>query len=292
MLEFKKLTIEDKKWVEPLLALSDYRGCEYNFTNNYVWQDIYEITAARYQDFYITLHKSGFVFPAGKGDTAKMLSELKAYSKAHNIPFRFTSMDKSAKEYLENNFPGKFSFDTNPDLYDYVYLSESLATLSGKKLHSKRNYINRFKLLDYTYEDITPDNIQQCFDMSREWCKRNMCEQDDEKAEEMCAVNKGLEHFFELGLCGILLKVEDKVQAFCYGEKQSSDTYVTHVEKAFTDYDGAYPMINYLFANKIKNDCLYINREEDMGEENLRKAKRSYKPIMMVEKYSAEYTGD
>lgn len=289
-MEFRKLTLEDKPWIDYLLSLSDYRGCEYNFTNNYVWADIYNVTAARFKDFYITRHDGGFVFPAGKGDISEVLCELKNYCKENDIPFRFISMDKSAKEMLEREFPGKFKFYTNPDYYDYVYLTESLATLSGKKLHSKRNYINRFKVLDYSCEEITPENIDDCKQMSIEWCQRNCCEADTEKAEEMCAVNKGLENFFALGLTGLILRVEGKIQAFCYGERVNSDTFVTHVEKAFTDYDGTYPMINYLMANKLLGSYLYINREEDMGEENLRRAKRSYKPVFMVEKFSAEYT--
>ena len=105
----------------------------------------------------------------------------------------------------------------------------------------------------------------------------------------MCAVGIGLEHFFDLGLVGGILRVDGRIQAFSYGEQQCSDTFVTHVEKAFTDYDGAYPMINYMMANRFCKGLEYINREEDRGEENLRKAKKSYHPCFMVEKFSAVY---
>lgn len=190
---------------------------------------------------------------------------------------------------LEQRYPGMFTFDTSEDLYDYVYQSQSLATLGGKKLHSKRNYINRFKQLNWSFEDITPDNIDECKQMSLEWCIRNDCDKSEDKSEEMCAVGIGLEHFFDLGLVGGVLRVDGRIQAFSYGEQQCSDTFVTHVEKAFTDYDGAYPMINYMMANRFCKGLEYINREEDMGEENLRKAKKSYHPCFMVEKFSAVY---
>ena len=170
-----------------------------------------------------------------------------------------------------------------------MYQSQSLATLGGKKLHSKRNYINRFKQLNWSFEDITPDNIDECKQMSLEWCIRNDCDKSEDKSEEMCAVGIGLEHFFDLGLVGGILRVDGRIQAFSYGEQQCSDTFVTHVEKAFTDYDGAYPMINYMMANRFCKGLEYINREEDMGEENLRKAKKSYHPCFMVEKFSAVY---
>lgn len=289
MLEFKELRVEDKQWIDSLLKISDYRGCEYNFTNNFVWSGIYNITACRFQDFYITKHGDEFVFPAGKGDTDALLSELKLYCDSNGIPLKFCSMDIKDKLLLEQRYPGEFTFSTNEDLYDYVYESQSLQTLSGKKLHSKRNYINRFRQLDWSFEDITPDNIDECKEMSLEWCKRNSCEENEEKSEEMCAVASGLEHFFKLGLVGGLIRVEGKVQAFSYGEQLNSDTFVTHVEKAFTEYDGTYPMINYMMANRFCKELKYINREEDMGEENLRKAKKSYHPCFMVEKFSAVY---
>lgn len=287
MLEFKEITLADKQWIDGLLKLSDYRGCEYNFTNNYVWRDAYKIRAARLQDFYITRHGDEFVFPAGHGDIDLLLKELESYCDSEGIPLKFASMDKSAKELLESRYPDKFVFSFDEGHFDYVYESESLRTLSGKKLHSKRNYINRFKALDWSFEEITADNIDECKQMSLIWCERNDCAQSDEKLEEMCAVKIGLDNFFELGLMGGILRVEGKIQAFSYGEPLNSDTFVTHVEKAFTDYDGAYPMINMLMANKFCKDFKYINREEDMGEENLRRAKRSYRPCFMVEKFTA-----
>ena len=235
MLELKKIELSDKKWIDPLLKLSDYRGCEYNFTNNYVWSNIYGITVGRFQDFYVSKHGNEFVFPAGNGDTDALLSELKNYCDSTGIQFKFCSMDIKDKHMLEERYPGMFTFDTTEDLYDYVYESKSLATLSGKKLHSKRNYINRFKSLDWSFEDITPENIDECRQMSLEWCRRNNCDENEENSEEMCEVGMGLAHFFELGLVGGILRVDGRIQAFSYGEQQCSDTFVTHVEIAVTD---------------------------------------------------------
>lgn len=291
MLQFRPIELKDKSWIDELLAISDYRGCEYNFTNNYVWRNVYGITICRFMDYFIVKASNGFFFPAGSGDIKSLIKELSEYSKGEGKKLKFITMDKSAKVLLEKGFPGKFSFDTNEDFYDYVYTAESLSTLSGKKLHSKRNYINRFKLLDWSYEQITEENIDECRRMSTIWCERNGCEMSKEKSEEICSVENGLDNFTALGLKGIILRVKGEIQAFSYGEQLNSDTFVTHVEKALTDYDGAYPMINYLMANEFCKELIYINREEDMGEENLRKAKRSYRPCFMIEKFSAEYNG-
>lgn len=291
MLQFRPIELKDKSWIDELLAISDYRGCEYNFTNNYVWRNVYGITICRFMDYFIVKASNGFFFPAGSGDIKALIKELSEYSEGEGKKLKFITMDKSAKALLEKEFPGKFSFDTNEDFYDYVYTAESLSTLSGKKLHSKRNYINRFKQLDWSYEQITEENIDECRRMSTIWCERNDCEMNKEKSEEMCSVENGLDNFTALGLKGIILRVKGEIQAFSYGEQLNSDTFVTHVEKALTDYDGAYPMINYLMANEFCKELTYINREEDMGEENLRKAKRSYRPRFMIEKFSAEYNG-
>lgn len=291
MLQFKPIELTDKPWIDELLALSDFQGCEYNFTNNFVWRNIYGISICRFKDFYIVKSSKGFFFPAGQGNIRELIKELSDYSTKKGEKLRFVTMDKTSKEQLEKEFPGSFVFQTDEDVYDYVYTTESLSTLSGKKLHSKRNYINRFKQLDWSFEQISEDNIDECREMSTLWCKLNNCDMNEEKADEMCSVENGLDNFKALGLEGLILRVNGKIQAFSYGEKLNSDTFVTHVEKALTEYDGTYPMINYLMANEICKGFKYINREEDMGEENLRKAKRSYRPCFMIEKFSADYIG-
>ena len=291
MLKFRPIELNDKPWIDELLRLSDYQGCEYNFTNNYVWRNIYGISICRFMDYYIVKSGNGFFFPAGTGDIKALVEMLSDYSESMGERLKFVTMDKSARMLLEKEFPGKFTFATNEDYYDYVYTSESLATLSGKKLHSKRNYINRFKQLDWSYERINEGNIHECKEMSTLWCQQNNCDMNEEKAEEMCSVENGLDNFKALQLEGLVLRVGGEIQAFSYGERLNSNTFVTHVEKALTEYDGTYPMINYLMANEFCKELMYINREEDMGEENLRKAKRSYRPCFMIEKFSAVYNG-
>ncbi len=291
MLKFKTIEPDDKSWIDELLKISDFRGCEYNFTNNFVWRNIYDVTICRYKDFYIVKQGEQFIFPAGKGNVDELIAELSAYCKENGTQLYFSSMDKATKEMLEKKYGSQFTFTFDEGYFDYIYESEALRTLAGKKLHSKRNYINRFKALNWSFEDITEDNISECCEMSSRWCELNNCEENSDKAEEICAVSAGLQYFKELQLCGGILRVNGAIQAFSYGERLNSDTYVTHVEKAFTEFDGTYPMINYLMANRFCADVKYINREEDMGEENLRKAKRSYRPVFMHEKFRAEYNG-
>ena len=179
-------------------------------------------------------------------------------------------------------------FTADRDYADYVYLRSDLATLSGKKFQAKRNHINKFKkTYNYEYTPITADRIRECLDLEAEWCKVNNCDQHEGTGNERRALIYALHNFDALGLTGGILHVEGKIAAFTFGMPINQDTFGVHVEKADTRIDGAYAMINYEFANHIPEQYIYINREEDLGIEGLRKAKLSYQPAIILEKYVA-----
>ena len=203
------------------------------------------------------------------------------------MPFRMYNLTPDNFAQLEEWYPGRFQIEYDRDSADYVYESEKLATLSGKKLHSKRNHINKFKALyggRWSYEAITAGNVEECFQMALKWRDQNGCEDDPEKRGEICVTMNALRLFEELELKGGILKIDGEVVAFTIGEPVCSDTFVVHIEKAFADVEGAYPMINQQFVEHECRDYLYVNREEDTGAEGLRKAKLSYRPVFMVEK--------
>ena len=203
------------------------------------------------------------------------------------MPFRMYNVTPDNFACMEQWYPDRFQIEYNEDVADYVYESEKLATLSGKKLHSKRNHINKFKAVyegRWSYEPITKDNLEECFQMALKWRNENGCEDDEEKNAEICVTLNSLRLFEELELVGGVLKVDGEIAAFTIGEPICEDTFVVHIEKAFADIDGAYTMINQQFVQHACMDYKYVNREEDTGAEGLRKAKRSYRPVFMVEK--------
>lgn len=290
MLELREIQLSDKYWIKELLSYSDYRGCEYSFGNNYAWRNVYDIKIGRFKDFYIVKSNGEFIFPAGKGNITELIDHLKEYCRFHGEELTFCSSDKSVAERLRELYANEVEISSNRDYFDYIYSFEDLAALSGKKYHSKRNFINRFKQSqDWSYEAITAENIDECKEMNKRWCEANECSLSLAKTEESCAVENGLNNFFELDFEGGLLRVGGKVQAFTFGERLNSDTFVVHVEKAMTEITGAYPMINYEFVNHLRKEFTYINREEDMGEPNLRKAKESYRPVFMQEKFQIRF---
>ena len=301
MIDFQTPQLTDKPWVDALLRGGSHRGCEYNFTNLFVWSGAYDQRVARVGDFLVTRLRGAlgpaYIYPAGTGDIAPVLSALAEDAGQRGDPFRLVCLTLSQTRELEARFPGRFAFTPDRDGFDYLYDIDRLADLPGKKLHAKRNHINRFieNNPSWVYEDITPESLPECLEMDKEWYRRSMIREG--LAEERDLGNEGralrlaMEHYHALGLEGGLIRVYGEVVAFTMGDLLSTDTYDVHFEKAYGELQGAYAMINREFARRVRQrhpQVRYLNREDDMGVEGLRKAKESYYPDLMVEKFSAQ----
>ncbi len=292
MLEFKKIEISDKDWVDRLLAFSDYRGAEYCFTNLFIWDSIYKTKIARFKDFLIvrvgTDEECSYLYPAGRGNIREVLDLLIEVEFSKGEQLSLIGLTSLTKEELKQIYPGGFKFETNRDSYDYIYESSKLITLSGKKLQSKRNHVNHFiSNYNYKFEMMKSNDIPEVQEFNQEWCKRADCKQIETLSWELCAVKKCLKYFDELKLSGGVLRVDGGIVGYTIGEVLNSDTVIIHIEKAFSEIRGAYPSLNKEFASRLAADYKYVNREDDIGDSGLRKAKESYYPIFMVEKYSA-----
>lgn len=288
--EFKRPELEDKELISSYFAKAPGRSCERTFVNVYLWSRHYKVKFAVIEDALVFRDEGdGFAFsyPAGKDEAVKKaLEALMEYCRERKCPFRLYNVTEEHFAQLCGWFPDRFQIRYDRDAADYVYETEKLATLAGKKLHGKRNHINKFKALypDWFYESLNDDNVEECFQMALKWRNQNGCDDDAEKNAEMCVTLNSLRLYKELGLRGGVLKIGEKIAAFSVGEPLCSDTFVVHIEKAFPDIEGAYPMINQQFVLHECMDYTYVNREEDTGAEGLRKAKLSYRPVFMVEK--------
>ena len=300
MIAFKTPAPADKAWVDGLLARGNYRGCDYNFTNLYVWKKTYGVEIAQWNGFLFT-HLCGrmgcsYLYPAGVGDIAGAIRMLEADAAGRDQPLRLVCLTRGQMAELEEFFPGRFTYVADRDGYDYLYEIDRLADLGGKKLHAKRNHINRFMENNPTwvYEEITPDSLAECLEMDREWYRRSLQREGEAEerdlGDEGIALRTAMEDYQALGLEGGLIRVYGEVVAFTMGDKLSTDTYDVHFEKAYGELQGAYAMINREFARWVRQrhpEIKYLNREDDMGVEGLRKAKLSYYPDLLVEKYAA-----
>ena len=297
MLEFHKPVMEDKKWAEPLLRASGYMGCEYTFGNLFLWCGVFGTKIARFNDFVLAIsneeRRATYCMPAGTGDRKEAVEAIREDARRRGIPFIMHGVTPEGIAYLNEVFPGQFTYEASRSDFDYIYSSESLIGLSGKKYHGKRNHLSYFKKNnDWRYEPITRDNLEECRRMNEEWERLNSERKPEEIATEMRAVNHAFNHFEELGLIGGMIRTQDGVVAYTIGEPINGQCFCTHIEKAFASVRGAYPIINNEFARNELSGYRYINREEDTGDEGLRKAKLSYYPEILLEKHLAFYRED
>ncbi len=299
-LEFRGIEITDKPWIDEALRKSQFRGCEYTFGNNFVWRRIYNVSIASYSSYYFVRWGLGngryrYSFPTGGCSVKDGVEILKEHCGINGIPLLIYA-NRNVAEQIQQLYP-ETEARYNRDGSDYVYLSEDLAELKGKKFHAKRNHLNRFYENDWSFEPISAENIPECIAMNDIWCSENICTcgiSEDElksKADESCIVRCSFKYYDKLGYTGGLIRVNGEVQAFCFGEQSSDDTFVVHVEKALRNYQGAYAAINREFVKSLGGRYKYINREEDTGAENLRKAKMSYNPVFLEDKFDITFGG-
>lgn len=304
MINFQPLTLSDKSWVDELLRASTQRACDYNFANLFMWGPVFSARAARFGNRLavqvINQGKYAYLWPVGSGEVTNTLKQLEADAAEWDRPFCLVAVTGEQKAELEQRYPGQFRFNEERGDFDYLYQIDRLADLEGKKLHAKRNHINRFLKENPTwqYEELTTRNLDECLTMDRQWYLRSL--EREGKLEERDLDNEGralqraVDHFEALGLEGGVLRVFGEVVAFTIGSVLGRDTYDVHYEKAYSELQGSYAMINRCFARQVREkhpEVLYLNRENDMGVAGLRKAKESYYPDLMVEKYSAVKIG-
>ncbi len=289
---FKRTELEDQEIMTSYFDRHCSRSCERTFVNVFLWSGQYPVKWAIVEGAMVFKSEDqghvSYAFPAGDDESVKKaLDKMKQYSEEHGYDFTMYNVTPDDFARLERWYPGRFEVEYNRDEADYVYESEKLATLSGKKLHSKKNHVNKFKAVyenRWNYEPMSKDNLEECFQMALKWRSENGCNEDEDKNVEMCVTLNALRLFEELGLTGGILRVDGEIVAFTIGEPVCKDTFVVHIEKAYADVPGAYTMINQQFVEHECMEYTYVNREDDAGSEGLRKAKLSYKPVFMVEK--------
>lgn len=295
MLDFHFPTLSDKQWVQQALAKSQYYGCEYSFGNIFLWSNVYKTRIARYKDFFLS--KSGtdhfcYCFPAGEGDFTDAIQKIYEDSQQCGKSFCMYGVTKQTMEKLEQLMPGSFDYVPSRNDFDYIYSSDDLITLSGKKYHSKRNHIARFNRENHwSYENINKENLEECRAFNTRWEEEKGAGATSGVLTELEMVDKAFDNFDALGLTGGLLRIDGEVVAYTFGEEITPEIFCVHVEKALANVTGAYPMINREFAERKLSSYRFINREEDVGVEGLRKAKLSYHPSILLEKYIAVFRG-
>ncbi len=286
MLNFREITLEDKPLLESILNDSNEVSCENTFVNLFVWQKAYGTKIALKNGSLFIKYNDGerdsYRFPIG-GDLEQGLKEILEHCGGYPV---FWSPVSEVFSRLPKWFNEKYDIAPTRDGFDYIYLQSDLSELKGKKYHSKRNHISAFsKSHDWHYEKITAENIEKIKDCAEEWYAQNIERLDSYALHEKEGVFSVLDNMDRLSVIGGAVFVGEKAVAFTLGTPINDKVFDIFAEKALPDFSESYTVINKEFAFRELGDFKYINREDDMGLEGLRRAKLSYRPAVILEKY-------
>ena len=286
----RQVTDSDYKIFEQITLDSECRNCDMSFANIFCWQDSYKSQIALWNGYLLIRFttergSTAYMQPLGGEPSREVIDALAADAAQLGEPLRLFGLNEQWREALNTLYPDHFAISHYDANSDYIYLSTDLATLAGRKYQPKRNFINRFvSRYSYRFEGISAANIDHCRALNSRWCdqRKELCDRGEQRA-----LHRALDNFSTLPLEGWILYVDDIPCAFAIGSAVNHDTFCIHIEKVDTTFEGAGAMINNLVAVELQHRFKYINREDDLGIEGLRRAKQSYYPVELIKKYSA-----
>ncbi len=292
MLSFQPLTLSQFSEIRMYFQAdaAHRRTCDYTVGVTFLWRNFFHTEWAAVQNTLLLRARyfdggEMYTFPIG-ADPFGALAALREDCRARGSAVRFCFT-------TEEDLPSlKEAFDTveatqEADWADYLYEKDAFISLTGKKYHGQRNFVNRFKKLypDWALLPLSGENLAAARTFVKEQYAR-FPDASPMSAAEHTAIFELLNHYELYGMRGALLTAGDAVAGITVGDV-IGDTLYVHVEKADTSYAGAYPMLATAFAASVTDpDVLYINREEDMGDAGLRRAKESWHPLRLIPKYT------
>lgn len=310
MIKFKDLSTSDRALIQRFTLYGERQNCDLSFSNLISWRFLYNTQFAVIDDYLVFRFHTGrhlaYMMPIPKPQvmedgsyrvkpcdecSVKVIRTIRDDSIAMGHPFLMLGVCNYMVDLIELSFPDTFTIEPNRNFADYIYTRDKLINLSGKKLQSKRNHINKFKSLypQYTYRPLTEDLIPQCLELEKQWRKVSKDDTDEQDLDESLSIElrsmtRAFHRWDRLGLTGGTIWVDDKLVAFTFGCPINQTTFDVCVEKADVNYEGSFSIINQEFVKHLPEQYCYINREEDMGNEGLRRAKLSYHPDILLEK--------
>lgn len=293
--DFKPLALEDRDTLHRRLWQYQPETSELTFINLFIWREYYNfqwsldgdclLIVAACKEAPFALQPIG---PAPRRTVVRDVLDWLRDVRGVTAP-SMERVDRRLADELQDCH--EFVVEPVRAHFDYVYRSEDLGSLEGRKYSKKRNHINQFlHTYAYTYAPITPSLTADCLALAEVWCEQRLCEDDISLLHEFRGIRDALNHFAPLQLEGGAILIEGKVQAFALGERLNETTAVVHIEKANPAFKGIYPLITQQFsAQRWQGKVAYINREQDLGDPGLRQAKESYYPDHLVEKFSVRF---
>jgi hypothetical protein len=288
---FRELRMEDKPVIDRMLHELQPEISDLTFTNLFMWQKSYGLHVFYHPslNYWFLWCKPPkwihfFLPPIGDWRNPERLKEavhfMEEWARDEKFSFLMRRVPKVLAEGMGKADPD-LRMEEDRNTADYLYSSSELINLAGRKFHGKRNHLNQFlRKYQWEYSPMDPGLAAECLHLQTEWF--NLTSKAGEEDEAMALV---LSNFEALKIIGGVIKVDGKISALAVGEELNANTAVIHIEKANTEFDGMFPAINQQFAANCWSGYEFLNREEDMGLEGLRKAKLSYNPVRLVEKF-------
>lgn len=292
--EFRDISLADRELIESYTRRAGIRNCDLAFANIFCWREVYRSEIAVIDGFLVIRfrldgsQRTAYMQPLGDGDFGTIIPALRDDARQHGQRLRIAGLTEEGVAVLRRCGCGDFAFCSRRATEDYLYLTDDLRTLSGRRYQPKRNHINRFtQLYDYRYEELAPHMLAECMRLEAVW-RREHTRSDEGLNAEQRAMQEAFDNFAALGLRGGCIYVGGRMVAFTYGSAIDDETFCIHIEKADTAYEGAFAMINKLFAENLPRQYRWLNREEDLGIPGLRQSKLSYHPAAMQRKFTAQ----
>ena len=287
--DFKLVKFEDKELFDLHFKKYPQMHSDYIFTTIISWMHYANYCYNFTEDNLIILtkieDKISFRPPIGKRNK-NLFKDVLKLAKKEQILQPIGLIDINTKKWITKNFP-RLKFIPQRDYFDYVYLSKNLAELPGKDYSKIRNRLNKFtRNHKFSVECVSIENINEIKKFLKRWCLWRDCDSDLLLENEKKAILFSIANFFELNLRGLVIRIDDRIEAISVFEPMSTNTAVVHYEKGSPYFDGIYKAINQETAKLLQDNFKFINREPDMGLSGLRKAKMSYRPHHMIEVYN------
>ncbi len=286
---FSDININMKPYFDDLLRFNPPQASEYNFTNIFIWRHLYGFRVCLVDGAICVkgTDKHGiefFIIIARDEDSyINTVKHLVSTYKEEGKTFNMSRVEERFIELLEQAFPSMV-YNNDRDNADYVYLASDLIGLKGRKYDGKRNHIKKFKeKYIYEYANMSQGLTGECIRLAETWYRSK---QDSSLEADLIATKEALKHFTELGLKGGVILIGGNVRAFSLTEPLNTYTAVIHIEKYDPAYEGIPQVINQQVCEHVCSAYTYINREQDLGNQGLRRSKLSYNPVFILNKYS------
>ncbi len=295
IINFKCLTLEDNETINKFIDKNSIESYEYLFSSLYMWRKLNSVKYAIAEDTLIiekneegkgTFYAKPFNYK--KENLINLIEKLKERNENFtDRDYFFGDVDQEFINDLKEYTDYKIEVKEDIDDFEYVYRTEDLIELRGKKYHGKKNHVNTFeKTYDYEIKDITDENVvKDCLELLHRWHEEVLKTVDKEMCMEIDAIKDIFIELQHLNLESIAVYVDGKLAGFSVGERVNDKLAVIHVERGELEYKGVYAFINRKFLMECFSDLEFVNRQEDTGNSGLRKAKKSYHPVKMVKKY-------